>query len=141
MYGSTTKGDVVNRSDCILVYRNTTKGDVVKRSDCLVAFHVETPAYYGFASSSYTVTEGESVELTLEAYELLPSTTTFTLRVVEGNATQGWYVHTLICALCNLFSFYESRDSLYVCTLYPNISAYVRMYCTSVHNTYTLVHL
>ena len=30
VYGNTTKGDVVKRSDCILV---TTKGDVVKRSD------------------------------------------------------------------------------------------------------------
>ena len=27
-------GDVVERSDCILVYGSTTKGDVVKRSDC-----------------------------------------------------------------------------------------------------------
>ena len=34
MYGSTTKGDVVKRSDCILVYGSTTKGDVVKRSEC-----------------------------------------------------------------------------------------------------------
>ena len=34
MYGSTTKGDAVKRSDCILVYGSTTKGDVVKRSDC-----------------------------------------------------------------------------------------------------------
>ena len=34
MCGSTTKGDVVKRSDCILVYGSTTKGDVVKRSDC-----------------------------------------------------------------------------------------------------------
>ena len=34
MYGSTTKGDVVKRSDCILVYGSTTKGGVVKRSDC-----------------------------------------------------------------------------------------------------------
>ena len=33
VYGSTTKGDVVQRSDCILVYVGTTKGDVVKRSD------------------------------------------------------------------------------------------------------------
>ena len=30
-----TKGDVVKRSDCILVYGSTTKGDVVKRSDCI----------------------------------------------------------------------------------------------------------
>ena len=35
MYGSTTKGDVVKRSDCILVYGSTIKGDVVKRSDCI----------------------------------------------------------------------------------------------------------
>ena len=33
VYGSTTKGGVVKRSDCILVYGSTTKGDVVKRSD------------------------------------------------------------------------------------------------------------
>ena len=38
MYGSTTKGDVVKRSDCILVYRSTTKGDVVKRSDCILVY-------------------------------------------------------------------------------------------------------
>ena len=31
VYGNTTKGVVVKRSDCILVYENTTKGDVVKR--------------------------------------------------------------------------------------------------------------
>ena len=36
VYGSTTKGDVVKRSDCILVYGSTTKGDVVKRSDCIL---------------------------------------------------------------------------------------------------------
>ena len=29
-----TKGDVVKRSDRMLVYGSTTKGDVVKRSDC-----------------------------------------------------------------------------------------------------------
>ena len=34
VYGSTTKGGVMKRSDCILVYGSTTKGDVVKRSDC-----------------------------------------------------------------------------------------------------------
>ena len=34
MYGSTTKGGVVKRSDCILVHGSITKGDVVKRSDC-----------------------------------------------------------------------------------------------------------
>ena len=33
VYGSTTKGDVVERSNCILVYGSTTKGDVVKRSE------------------------------------------------------------------------------------------------------------
>ena len=33
VYGSTTKGNVVRRSDCILVYGSTTKG-VVKRSNC-----------------------------------------------------------------------------------------------------------
>ena len=38
MYGSTTKGDVVKRSNCILVYGNTTKGDVVKRSDCILVY-------------------------------------------------------------------------------------------------------
>ena len=38
MYGSTTKGDVVKRSDCILVYGSTTKGDVVKRSDCILVY-------------------------------------------------------------------------------------------------------
>ena len=36
MYGSTTKGDVVKRSDCILVNGSTTKGDTVKRSDCIL---------------------------------------------------------------------------------------------------------
>ena len=35
VYGSTTKGDVVKRSDCILAYGSTTKGDVVKRSECI----------------------------------------------------------------------------------------------------------
>ena len=35
VYGTTTKGDIVKRSDCILVYGRTTKGDVVKRSDCI----------------------------------------------------------------------------------------------------------
>ena len=38
VYGSTTKGDVVQRSDCILVYWSTTKGDVVKRSDCILVY-------------------------------------------------------------------------------------------------------
>ena len=38
MYGSTTKGDVVKRSDCILVYGSTTKGDVKKRSDCILVY-------------------------------------------------------------------------------------------------------
>ena len=38
VYGSTTKGDVVKRSDCILVYGSTTKGDVVKRSDCILVY-------------------------------------------------------------------------------------------------------
>ena len=38
MYGSTTKGDVVKRSDCILVYGSTTKGGVVKRSDCILLY-------------------------------------------------------------------------------------------------------
>ena len=38
MYGSTTKGDVVKRSDCILVYGSTTKGDVVKRCDCILVY-------------------------------------------------------------------------------------------------------
>ena len=55
MYRSTTKGDVVKRSDCILVYESTTKGDVkrshsilvygsttkgdgVKRSDCILVY-------------------------------------------------------------------------------------------------------
>ena len=37
MYGSTTKGGVVKRYDCILslVYGSTTKGDVVKRTTVL----------------------------------------------------------------------------------------------------------
>ena len=34
VYGSTTKGDVVERSDCILVYGSTTKSDVVSKSNC-----------------------------------------------------------------------------------------------------------
>ena len=38
MYGSITKGDVVKRSDCILVYGSTTKGDVVRRSDCILVY-------------------------------------------------------------------------------------------------------
>ena len=38
MYGSTTKGDVVKRSDCMLVYGSITKGDVVKRSDCILVY-------------------------------------------------------------------------------------------------------
>ena len=38
VYGSTTKGDVVKRSDCILVYGSPTKGDVVKRSDCILLY-------------------------------------------------------------------------------------------------------
>ena len=38
VYGSTTKGDVVKRSDCILVYGSTTKGDVVERSDCILVY-------------------------------------------------------------------------------------------------------
>ena len=38
MYGSTTKGDVVKRTDCILVYGSTTKGDVVKRTDCILVY-------------------------------------------------------------------------------------------------------
>ena len=38
MYGSTTKGDAVERCDCILVYGRTTKGDVVKRSDCILVY-------------------------------------------------------------------------------------------------------
>ena len=42
MYGSTTKGDVVKRSDCILVYGSTTKGDVVKSSDCILVYGTTT---------------------------------------------------------------------------------------------------
>ena len=42
MYGSTTKGDVVKRSDCILVYGSTTKGDVMKRSDCILVYESTT---------------------------------------------------------------------------------------------------
>ena len=38
MYGSTTKGDIVERSDCVLVYGSTTKDDVVKRSDCILVY-------------------------------------------------------------------------------------------------------
>ena len=38
MYVSTTKGDVVKRSNCILVYGSTTKGDVVKRSNCILVY-------------------------------------------------------------------------------------------------------
>ena len=33
VYSSTTKGDVVKWSDCILVYGSTTKGDVVEKYD------------------------------------------------------------------------------------------------------------
>ena len=38
MYVSITKGDVVERSDCMLVYGSTTKGDVVKRSHCILVY-------------------------------------------------------------------------------------------------------
>ena len=38
VYGSTTKGGVVKRTDCILVYGSTTKGGVVKRSDCILVY-------------------------------------------------------------------------------------------------------
>ena len=31
-----TKGDVVKRSHCILVYGSTTKGDVVRRTNCIL---------------------------------------------------------------------------------------------------------
>ena len=41
MYGSTTKGDVVKRSDCILVFGSTTKGDV-KSLDCTMIDYVCT---------------------------------------------------------------------------------------------------
>ena len=34
LYESTNKGDVVKRSDCILVYGSTAKGGVVKRANC-----------------------------------------------------------------------------------------------------------
>ena len=50
MYGSTTKGDVVKWSDCILVYGSTTKGDVVKWSDCIFLIYV-----YNAASSGYKI--------------------------------------------------------------------------------------
>ena len=43
--GSTTKGDVVKRSDCILVYGSTTKGEVVKRSDCLLCVPIIADNY------------------------------------------------------------------------------------------------
>ena len=36
--GSTTKGGVVKRSDCILVYGSTTNGDVVKTFDCILVY-------------------------------------------------------------------------------------------------------
>ena len=42
MYGSTTKGDVVKRSDCILVYGSTTEGDIVKMSDCILVYESTT---------------------------------------------------------------------------------------------------
>ena len=38
MYGGTTKGGVVKRSDCILVNGSTTKGGVVERSDCILVY-------------------------------------------------------------------------------------------------------
>ena len=38
VHESTTKGDVVERSDCILVHGSTTKDDVVKRSDCILVY-------------------------------------------------------------------------------------------------------
>ena len=41
MYGSTTKGGVIKRSDCILVYGSTTKG-VVGRSDCILVYESTT---------------------------------------------------------------------------------------------------
>ena len=39
MYGSTTKGDVVKRSDCILVYGSTATGDIVNRPDCVWEYY------------------------------------------------------------------------------------------------------
>ena len=42
MYGSTTKGVVVKRSDCTPVYGSTTKGGVVKRSDCILVYRSTT---------------------------------------------------------------------------------------------------
>ena len=42
MYGSTTKGDVIERFDCILVYGSTTKGNVIERFDCIIS---EMPQY------------------------------------------------------------------------------------------------
>ena len=38
VYGSTTKADIVKRLDCILVYGSTTKADIVKRLDCIHDF-------------------------------------------------------------------------------------------------------
>ena len=42
-YGSTTKGDVVKRSYCILVYGSTTKGDVVEKLTVPVPYLVNIP--------------------------------------------------------------------------------------------------
>ena len=41
MYGNTTKGDVVKRSDCILVYGSTTKGDCCKEVRLYVCVQID----------------------------------------------------------------------------------------------------
>ena len=81
MYGSTTKGDVVKRSDCILVYGSTTKGDVVKRSDCILMYGSTTKGdfvkrseyiWLGF-TKVYTVVQLEyTINITHVTRELLP---------------------------------------------------------------------
>ena len=62
MYGSTTKGGVVKRSDCIPVYGSTTKGGVVKRSDWILhldiyeydpAFMIDVGFMYVYLSIIY----------------------------------------------------------------------------------------
>ena len=56
VYGSTIyKGDVVKRSDCILVYESTTKGDVVKGSDSiLVCMWEYYPGWCNFEGTPYS---------------------------------------------------------------------------------------
>ena len=53
--GALYKGDVVKRSDCILVYESTIKGDVVKGSDSiLVCMWEYYPGWCNFEGTPYS---------------------------------------------------------------------------------------